>query len=380
MPFFATVKNLYETAKQKLTTQPQHLDDRPTTKLSRKPKNFSDNFTPSLSMPDRPKAKYFKDNCGKSLLFATTKKIPERMLELQQEIKNNPNANLDDLELQRVEELWEQIITHAMMRSKLFFYLLVAVYGMKVTMNKDFTVKQHGRGSEAANTNACHDSLFASTRIESTPSIWIPKIISDFFGSKPMSLIGTHFGELLNNTTELSRLVNEFDMHLEGKVTDPSNTVRHLINIVNKVSHNHMDPRAGMDAYYQEMKLFFNEFETKNQLNIGAKTPRAMARIAELQKLGTFEGANEEQNAMSDNYFNLLMGFTSSEITQIRIQKAIHGWVIDPDVLATRYLKLQTEIHTKPPIGKKNKQNQTTYNSNHSQAEKNTAPTVALKK
>lgn len=369
MPWFQTLKNLFDETLSKLSTQPQHLEDRPTSNPSRRPTQFADNITPSLSMPDRPKYKYFKNSTSNThelmhLIFPPkqtsqpkispqldgNKKIAERMFLLQQQIVTQPDTDRDEIELQRVEELWEQIIIHAAMRSDLYFYLLIAVYDLGITINKDATLKQHGKGNkEDVNTNACHDGFFPNAMIEKTPSIWIPEILQDLFGSKALSLVGTHFAEILNNTTELSRLVNEFDMHLEGKVKDPSNTVRHLINNLNQVAHGKIDPRRGMDVYYQEMDQFFKKFETKDYLVIGAQTPKSMLRIAELQKIGTFEGANPEHTAMTDEHFNLLMRFTKAEAIELAVEMKLHGWAFTPNIVKTRYKLLQTEIYTTPP-------------------------------
>ncbi len=316
-----------------LQYKPQVLSD-VEDKEGRITSKYSQNITPSLELPRTPKKvfakkvdcdinaenitlyKYFYGRPRKYLpkipVYENDVPVIDAMTKLHDVAKErqakNKLANVDDINLQKTELVAEQIIEHSQRRADLFFYLLVAIYKKNVTLNKNDTEKQHGIGSPTnLGTNGCHCSLFPNAKLDPIPPRFIPPIIADFFKSPSPTLDGTHFGEVLNMTEELPRLVNEFDCHLEGKVHNPSNPVRRLTNITNRVAIGWWTPKQGMDEFYRNMDLFFTDFDTKNYKKIGKKNPQAMKKIAEYQKEGTFRGATKDHQAMSDDYFHLLM-------------------------------------------------------------------------
>lgn len=367
LPSISTIKDKVKNACnslselfEKLKYKPQHLEDRKKKKQYRNTAEYGHNVTPSLRLPELPTkikpanvendepekpSTYYqlftalfsfknKNNPPDKPRFVDNIPIVDKIRKLEKQIQErlaaNKNADIDDLETQCVEAIWEQIIEHAQYRADLFFYLLVAVYNKKVIFNKDDTKKQHGIGSQECGTNACHSSLFPNVRIEPIPYQWLPPIIAQFFPKKTVSLAETQFAENLNLTVELRKIVNTFDCHLEGRVHDPSNPVRTMVNIMNQVANGNWTPKEGMDKFYQRMHIFFENFVKEDYKTVAPLTPKALMRVYDFQKEGTFKGATKDHSAMSESYFHLLLGLSKGQIQHLK-------WM--PKIIADLYIE-----------------------------------------
>lgn len=345
-----TIKKTYHAVAdfiEELKYKPQYLEDRQKKKRRRDTAEYGHNVTPSIRLPSTPKkikpplidtmdespTTYYQ--LFTSLFYPKNKNsvidkpryednipIVDKIRHLEKQIQDrlaaNKEANIDDLETQCIETTWEQILQHAQFRADLFFYLLVAIYGKKVTINKDDTKKQHGVGSKELGTNACHSSLFPNIRIDPIPYQWLPPIIAKFFPKKAITLARTQFAENLNLTVEGRRLVNTFDCHLEGKVHDPSNPVRTMVNIANQVSNGNWTPKEGMDKFYQRMHSFFENFMEEDYKKVAPATPKALMKVYELEREGTFKGATKNHSAMREDYLYLLLELKPDQIQKIK--------------------------------------------------------------
>lgn len=224
--------------------------------------------------------------------------------ELKEE-KYRLNEQIDLLKLQQVEATPEKIREHSARRIDLFFLLLIAVYKQNVTIQKAHTGMQHGRGTEETMTAGCHSSLFpclefqliappqpAAAAVNNTKSytsyltdnpvsqtVWsyvtdnkVVNTASSFFKTtKPkyfppegQLFTGMHYEQVLNITTYLPVCVNQFDMHLEKRGTDPSALVKIAENILDRTSRGLIYPTQGIDefcdAYYSMLNSLHTEY------------------------------------------------------------------------------------------------------------------------
>lgn len=303
---------------------------------ARKRTSFEDNITASLALPEPAKPKM--------LLCETEIKQPSK--------KCN---SLDELRLQEVELVSKQIIEHAQRRADLFFYLLIAIYKKFVVLNKDETVKQHGKGNPLYGTNACHSSLFPNFKLTEMPTENISEFLAKGHTFFCPILDGTHFGETLNMTVELPRVVNVFDMHLEGKVHNPSTEVKGLTDILNKVSLGALTPQEGMGRFYEVMHKFFNDFETEDCKKVAVDTPITIKKIGAYQREGTFKGATKEHNKMTDEYFCMLMRIKPEDVKWKRNSSDAFDHYVEKKTLEKYYLQIQSEIYSSKAVKKMRK-------------------------
>lgn len=232
------------------------------------------------------------------------KKKKPYLTEKQQAKRNNLLNQIDDLLVQKVELCLGLIEEHVMRRLDLTFLLMVAVYKQRITLSKGSTDRQHGRGQNG--NAACHASLIPHPIIE--PITVSPSYFENplkrytayqlFFGCEPQKhlldedkLKHCYLYDILNMTTELPKIVNDFDGHMEGKWVE-SNAVKSLIQIINQVSMGEINPIEGINRYADIMYLFFNHMGYK-LLNIESsknspEAPKAFALIKEYQYRGTF--------------------------------------------------------------------------------------------
>src|SRR4029079_8748300 len=77
---------------------------------------------------------------------------------------------------------------------------------------------------------------------------------------------GTHFEDSNNMTTELPKIVNDFDTYLElatpGQQSKPSKYVKTLLEDLNLASCGLITPIEGMNRFFKVMQSFFDDFKT----------------------------------------------------------------------------------------------------------------------
>jgi hypothetical protein len=221
-----------------------------------------------------------------------------------------------DLILQEVKLMKENIIEHAALRVDLFFYLMVALYGKGVTVTKNLTVKQHGKGSTYLNSHACHNSLFSNVPV----------------------LSGTFLQEALDSTFELPAIVNGFDGHLEGRIK-PSRWVKECLFILNLVSQKEINPTYGMTLFFHNMDDFFSSPKDEYFQSVGkTSSPAAKMKVYQLEKQGTFSGANAD-TSVKDEYIHLMLRLRPEEISEVRQ---------NPHAILKYYQRMQDEIYSVP--------------------------------
>lgn len=269
-------------------------------------------------------------------ILAQIKKLRDDKLEVPPELKEEKYRlleQIDLLKLQQVEAAPENIREHSARRIDLFFHLLIAVYKQNVTIQKAHTGLQHGRGTEETMTAGCHPSLFPCLEFHLIPppqpaaadnsrsyasyltnnpvtqTVWsyvtdnkVVNTASSFFKTtKPkyfppdgQILTGMHFEQALNITTQLPVCVNQFDMHLEKRGTEPSSLVKIAENILERTSRGLIYPTQGLDefcdAYYSMLNSLHHEY-VKPGISYKAKGtrgewPQSFAKILEYQAEG----------------------------------------------------------------------------------------------
>lgn len=238
---------------------------------------------------------------------------------------------IDLLKLQQVEAVAENIREHSARRIDLFFLLLIGIYKQNVSYQKGRTGVQHGRGNEETMTAGCHSSLFPCLEFELIPpaaaansastytsyltdnpvtrTVWsyatdnrIVNTASSFFQTtKPKYFppdgklfAGMHFEQVLNITMQLPVCVNQFDMHLEKRGTDPSALVKIAESIIDRTSRGLIYPTQGLDefcdAYYSMLNSLHTEY-VKPGISYKSKGtrgewPQTFGKILEYQAEG----------------------------------------------------------------------------------------------
>ena len=245
-----------------------------------------------------------------------------------------------DIEAQKIELVEANIIEHAARRVDLFFYLLVAVYATNVTVSKDSTVEQYGKGSHENGTQACHSSLFPNIKITPPPSQQANSSWWSYFTNvqtKPLrSFSDSYFKKELNSTVELPGIVNNFDGHLEGRSKQTIYT-QECLNIVNRVAKAEIDPKEGMNAFLKIMQAFFMHIEydylkKKNKLANHA----AFSKVWEYEKRGTFLAAYKDTTTIDDHYMELMLRLTRMEKVKMKLSSYFAKQF---------YLRMQDEIY-----------------------------------
>lgn len=332
-------------------------------KIPRDRKDYKDNVTASLALPKAPKkvipgqsgeegylsymynsvsSLVFKQNtapaAGPAAASVNAVKISQQIKEIEkirQQLTDDKKEENDKLLLQEIQLLEHQIKEHAARRVDLFFYLLLAVYNTHVTIDKDSTTKQHGRGSKENGTHACHCSLFPGIKLTPPPAGW-----TSFFSSAPPVLTGTYFEEALNMTVELPSIVNAFDGHLEGRY-EPTRYVENCLDILNSASKGEIDPIQAMNRFFRAMNSFFLRYE-KNHIKKGKSDTRLTdVKVWEYEKEGTFQGANAETMTINDDYLYLMLRLTPNEIRAAKWLPVVSG-----RVLSRNYKLIQKELLT----------------------------------
>lgn len=283
-------------------------------------------FDSPQSMRKSRKVTTFKDNASASL------KLPYSNEEFDK-IKGNPEAYLT-----KVSDLIKE---HAARRVDLYFYLLVAVYKTHLNIAQGDTLLQHGKGSAANQTHACHSSLFPS----------LLKIKKN--KEPPILLFSTvHFFNSLNSTLELPKFVNNLDSELEGKINNPSLFRKRSLDIMQQVANGEIDPVAGLEQFLQAIEKTFkilqeekrnNNSGTPYLLRNSAIAPRFIKnKLIELEKNGTFceDGFGDSQPGINE-YANLLLRLRPEEIAKCEQNKAIRQ-----EIYLEKIYAIQKEIYT----------------------------------
>lgn len=234
-----------------------------------------------------------------------------------------------------------EIIEHAQRRVDLYFYLCVAVYQQYAGIEKKSTNKQHGSGTNAHGTNGCHDSLFPHIKLRFPKSTG--NVLWSLVANQP-SIRGTHFEDANNMTSELPKIVNDFDCYMElatpGQQSRPSKYVSKLLDDLAEVSQGRITPIDAMNRFLKIMQEFFNDFEEKHLKGGTFDFTEAMRRVWELQYMGTLRAKSDESNAVDHFYL----------CTLLRVRpEHVQGTIQDPSSLLRYYMPIiQKEIFSTP--------------------------------
>lgn len=242
--------------------------------------------------------------------------------------------------LDQIDLVEHEIMEHAERRVDLYFYMLVAVYQKNALIEKKSTNKQHGSGTNERGTNGCHDSLFPHVKLRypksTAATLW--SIVST-----PPSIRGTHFEDANNMTTELPKLVNDFDTYLElsnpGHQSGPSKYVKNCLEDLNLASQGKITPIDGMNRFFKNMKTFFNDFEQKNLQNGSFAYPKVMKKIWELQFVATLRAQAFESDTVDLNYVGALLRIPPNQM---------YYYIKDPTALLKQCSVIQNEIYATP--------------------------------
>lgn len=244
---------------------------------------------------------------------------------------------IDDILVKKVLLTAEMIREHATKRGDLFLLLGVAVYKKQVNITKGPTVRQHGVGSKITGTAACHASLIPNpiiTPLETQPAVQITSWFTRFYKAittepqKPFSIADRYIMDEMNVTTELVKVVNDFDGHMEGKY-DKSNAVKECIAILNRCAKGEINPIELFHEYANVMKLFFHHMEYRYVLpepryfNHGeVPFPKAFKLVWQFEKEGTMRALNPENMQPLWEYLSMMLG-----IQQLPAAKRAAGFV-----------------------------------------------------
>jgi hypothetical protein len=221
--------------------------------------------------------------------------------ELENKDTKNPET-IEALQVRKIELVKNQIIEHAARRADLFFYLLTAVHGSNVLIEENGGAeKQHGKGSQARGTAACHSFPFANFKVSEKTTLQHSTLLDN-----------TYLIEALNSTVELPNLSNSFDGHLEGRYQRTS-FIKDCMAILNKAAKSEIDPAQGMNEFYEVMDDFFRSFYRK-YLVTNKKTIedfKAVNLIWQYQKEGTFSGRDVNTHKIDKAYLHMMLKINS---------------------------------------------------------------------
>lgn len=200
----------------------------------------------------------------------------------------------------------DNIVEHASRRVDLFYYQLISFFHLKirfsansVVITKDKTTLQHGKGSLRLLTHACHSAILPSVAIMLYKCNGVEIDITDQYRS-------TFFYQSLNSTVELPAIVNTVDAWLEGGA-QPSFLMKAGLRILNLIANDMIDPDDGMYLFYYAFEKQFGVALAKNKSD-EKRTSLISARsqIIDLERKGTFAGANSDLT-MRDDYKQSLL-------------------------------------------------------------------------
>lgn len=261
------------------------------------------------------------------------KRVSERKKTISKELELT-TAEIDKLDLAKVELVEAEIIEHAARRVDLFFYLLIAVKGSRMLISSHDTVKQNGKGSKKSGTQACHSSFFPNLLLQPT-NTWSWML--------PTQLANTFFAETLNITTELPRIVNKFDCILEGG-SKGSPCLATCVALLNRVSKDEIDIKQAMHEFFEAMHQFFTQYE-RDYLTENPQIKLAKRRVWECEKIGTFIAANQDRT-LRNEYLYLMLHLSKDQISKYEwVQNTMPEWTgLGPMYLSSYCKQIQTEI------------------------------------
>ena len=268
-------------------------------------------------------------------------------------------AEVDVLLIEKIKLIPEMIREHAARRVDLFFLLSIAVYNKKVTITKGSTVLQHGQGSKKTGTAGCHASLIPNPVITPnssgpgmavTAGYWIaglfqPTVTTTNKAPAPFTINGTYLEDILNMTTELPTVVNDFDGQMEGKF-EQSTAVNECLSILNKVADGSINPIEALAEFCHIMKLFFDHMEYRyfrreepSYTNSGMILyPMATKLIWQCEKEGTFRAFDLPAKKPKAAYVHMMLKLQTLPTTQKAVSLVYSGYINQ------RIQELQDEI------------------------------------
>lgn len=295
--------------------------------------------------------------------------------------------SIDDLLVKKLERIPGLVQEHATRRVDLMFLLMIAVYKQNVVITKGQTNRQHGRGSTKTGTAACHASLiphpeFKTIANEESQSKWSALIghsIYSLFANTQIDdasnnaaldcqdsdfLKGSYFEDVLNVTTELPIIVNDFDGHMEGK-WEKSNAVKASLQVLNQVSKGILDPIQGLNQFGTIMSMFFSHMQYKYVLpditykpNAAVLYPKAFAKVWQYEQEGTLPMFTIETQVptkdshdrhvkatVKPQYFQLMLNLQGSD----RVSSYVFSGAIEKKILEIQkeILSSKSEFATK---------------------------------
>ena len=247
--------------------------------------------------------------------------------------------------LEQIGAAKDLIIWHATRRVDFFFYLLVAYYGKKCTVEIVPTTLQHGQGSTAKHTHACHSSLFPAVADDAQPDkARDVRVLRDGTAAqKKRSLLdGTFFSQTLNATVELPRAVNGVDGHFEGR-KKPTQYRRDCLDIINQVATQAIDPIAGLQEFLGVTAKFFTSKQTVSYI----KASEVKKKILQYEKTGMFSMTEKkgEELVVCKDYVEMMLRLKPKERQRIienpRSQKEIYAHKmreLQEQILTTKFV------------------------------------------
>jgi len=318
---------------------------------------------PAIKKPTKKSLKNSPMNDSvEAKMIALVTKFNELKDPLDQDYKEAERILLEQIDLVEYE-----IMEHAQRRVDLYFYMLVAVYNAHAFVEKKTTNKQHGVGSTKRGTNACHDSLFPHIKLSYPKpkpfTLWSFEITPPTIRATPPTILGTHFEDSNNMTTELPKIVNVFDTYLElaspGHQSAPSRYLKSLLKDLNEVSQGTITPVDGMNRFLITMKDFFSDFEKSLNDKKNDKKfdyPNVMKKIWKLQYSGTLLSQKFESKTI--DMATIIQQASKSKKTEVDMQyvcsllfvspKQYTYYSINPSALLQHYAEIQKEIYDTP--------------------------------
>lgn len=285
-----------------------------------------------------PRLAIAKSMSTKRMVYPYDKNITSSLVSTQRHLalENHKDCHDGRFMLSFVHAHADLIEEHAARRADLFFCQLVSVHNLKKKHNAPVVIEklpariQHGSGSERCLTQACHSALFPHLNIlVHRPNGGCLDLTGEY--------MRTHFYQQLNSTVELPEVVNGFDGHLEGRIK-PSLLMASCLDILNRTANNEIDPRVGMNLFYQCMNQFFSvsrlHYLTSSRVENKAAIKLA---ISAYQQHGTFSGA--KNLAVSDEYLSLMLRLKPLEKAQLQsgnVPLDSHYQQIQDEIWSTR--------------------------------------------
>lgn len=300
--------------------------------------------------------------------------------------------HIDTIMVAKVTMIRENIREHARKRVDIFFMLCIALYKRNVTVtNIPRAIVQLGSGSEITGTAACHASLIRNISIEPLPAAtpitdtivetiqsaavkartaanYMHSIFAQQTEAPPpekekidapdqpqaeppfeFTYKDSYLEELLNITTELPTVVNDFNGLMEGKFGYESKFSLVGTEIVNQVACGKLHPFEAMEQYADIARKFYTSmdytyFGTKKNSSV-LISKRAAELIARYETEGTFSAFKPGSNLLLSEYKSMMLGLnTLSAGEKVATFFSYRGYVDE------RLAEMQKTILTAKPM------------------------------